>query len=340
MFVQQSYKTHVILYNVFISALWQALDCSSHCRWFCSNQDMQLKALPTPQHAPEVAPEVYLPTCGHWCHWCNEAKFMVHRKREKLFHKKRFEETHNLFVRVRLHEFESMMPMILRLNLSIDMPHVQCYCNDLYPQFWPTNFGTISHQVSVFVAPSLRTVGPRRDCLGRSTLVFRHGDREWWGQILMDEGSNIHRLPRMVTTYRLMIMQSGRKEGAVTMRMVSTTNMIHDDSCPWHWWYNRTPFIPHLWGTQHWHLELHATTTQLPNGHNIQDPSAPLPFRKGTLRLGICGHVSRLDIDFRGSGFGSTHPIERKTNPVPLGKTGGYLQLRNFTFWHYTISIW
>ena len=23
-----------------------------------------------------------------------------------------------------------------------------------------------------------------------------------------------------------------------------------------------------------------------------------------------------------------------------LGKLGGYLQLRNFTFWHYKISIW
>jgi len=30
---------------------------------------------------------------------------------------------------------------------------------------------------------------------------------------------------------------------------------------------------------------------------------------------------------------------EHKTNLVPLGKAGGYLQLRNFTFLHYTISI-
>ena len=31
---------------------------------------------------------------------------------------------------------------------------------------------------------------------------------------------------------------------------------------------------------------------------------------------------------------------EHKTNLVPLGKAGGYLQLRNFTFLHYRISIW
>jgi len=30
---------------------------------------------------------------------------------------------------------------------------------------------------------------------------------------------------------------------------------------------------------------------------------------------------------------------EPKTNLVPLGKAGGYLQLRNFTCLHYTISI-
>ena len=29
---------------------------------------------------------------------------------------------------------------------------------------------------------------------------------------------------------------------------------------------------------------------------------------------------------------------EHKTNLVPLGKTGGYLQLRNFTILHYTVS--